>query len=792
VALPIEGMTCAACAVRIERRLAKHPGVAATNVSYATEEAVVEVQEGVALPELIAAVQGTGYDVRTVVAEVSVAADTVFPPLRERLLALDGVVSVSMDATAPPPLVQVRYVPGLTDPARLEAAFADHAGQLPPAEADEHARLEAAQAARARDLRRRFTLALVLTLPVFGMAMTHGAFHIPGAHWLQLILTTPVVFWAGGPFFARAWKALQHRAADMNTLVALGVGAAWGYSTVATLAPVWLHPDGQRPDVYFEAAAVIVTLLLLGRLLEERAKGRTGAALRDLIQLQPPQARVVRQGEAQDVPVAEVRLGERVVVRPGERIPVDAQIVEGASAVNEAMITGEPLPVEKTVGDRVMAGTVNTSGAFVCVVTRTGRDTLLQQIVRLVRQAQSRKPPIQRLADRVAGVFVPVVLLLALATFAVWYVAGPAPHLSNALLRAVTVLIIACPCALGLATPTALVVATGRAAAGGLLVRDSAALEAAGRIDRMVLDKTGTLTEGRPRLVQVRPLNGYTEHEVLRLAAAAEARSEHPLAQAIVEAAQTRGLPIPPVKAFTSTSGRGVSASVEGRQVLVGSTTFLQEHGVQHVGAAPHAPGQSLVQVAVEGQYVGLLAFSDTLRPSARPAVQALQDLGIAVSLVTGDASGAATAVAQALGIADVQAGVLPQDKAAVIARMQAAGQVVAMVGDGINDAPALAQADVGIALGTGTDIAIEAGDLTLLRDDLMGVVEAIRLSRRTMQTIRQNLFFAFVYNVLCIPLAAGVFYPAFGLLLNPLLASAAMALSSVSVVTNSLRLRTA
>ncbi|MDX1418427.1 MAG: heavy metal translocating P-type ATPase [Rubricoccaceae bacterium] len=803
VALPVEGMECAACAVRIERQLGKQPGVRTASVNYATAEALVEYDSAeTGVDRLAATVQKTGYGVRTetLVVPLRAAPGAVVPTsaaVEEVLDRENGFLRADVDAEAAPPEAALHYVPGVADPDRLLERLED-AELAVPGVAVERADPDALQherEARYRALRRRFVVAAVLSLPVVVLAMSHGALDFPGSRLVQLLLTTPVVVWAGRGFFGGAWKALRHRAADMNTLVALGVGTAYGYSVVATLAPgLFMSAMGRHPDVYFEAAAVIVTLILAGRVLEERAKGKTGAAIRRLMDLQPEEARVVRDGREAEVPVAEVAVGELVAVRPGERVPLDGTVTEGASAVDESMLTGEPLPVEKRPGDAVVGGTVNRTGAFRLRVTRTGRSTTLAQIVRLVREAQSRKAPIQALADRVAGVFVPVVLVIALAAFAVWLAVGPEPRLAYALLTAVSVLIIACPCALGLATPTALVVATGRAAEHGLLLKGGDAIERVRDVDVVLFDKTGTLTLGAPRLTDAVPLGG-DEASLLALAAAAEAQSEHPIAGAVVAEAEARGLPLPPVSAFQTETGLGVAATVDGRAVRIGNRAFLEEHGVASEPfdarqASLEADGKTVVRVAVDGQPAGLLAVADTVRDSAAEAVRQLRALGVTPVMVTGDAEAAAHAVARQVGIERVEAEVRPADKAAVVERYRREGRVVAVVGDGINDAPALAAADVGLALATGTDIAMEAADVTLMRPTLTAVADAFRLSGRTLRTIRQNLFFAFVYNVVGIPVAAGVLYPAFGMLLSPIVASAAMALSSVSVVTNSLRLR--
>ncbi len=795
--LPVEGMECAACAVRIERRLRTVPGVRQASVNFATGEAAVAIDpEAVGLDRLVAAVEEAGYGVRTETLRVPLTRTPSADELEQLFGRTNGVLTWEVAEADGTPVLQVRYVPVVADPAALQqqlvtaGLLAENARRAVPTDREA---LRREREAHYRDVRRRFWIAALLSLPVVVLAMAHGALDFPGSRWIQLLLTTPVVFWAGRPFFTGAWRAFRHHAADMNTLVAIGVGSAYVYSTVATLFPGFFEAAGRSPDVYFEAAAVIVTLILLGRMLEARARARTSAAIEKLLDLQPPLARVERNGRLEEVPVEAIRVGDRVIVRPGEKIPVDGIVEEGTAAVDESMITGESVPVDKKPGDSVIGGTVNQSGALVVRVTRVGHDTVLQQIVRLVEEAQARKAPIQRLADRVAGIFVPVVMLVAIATFVLWFDFGPEPRLTHALLTFVSVLIIACPCALGLATPTAILVATGRAAQLGVLIKGGDALEHLQRTDLVVFDKTGTLTEGRPRLVRVVPLNGQESDALLALAAAVEQRSEHPLARAVVEAAEARGLTLPPVRDFEVQAGLGVAARVDGRRVQIGRPAFLAEQGIpvpETQAAALAAEGHTVVAVAVDGQPAGLLALADTIRPSAEPAIQALHRMGRRVAMITGDSEAAARAVARRLGIDEIRANVLPQDKAAAVAAFQAKGHVVAMVGDGINDAPALAQADVGIAMGSGTDIAIEAGDVTLMRPDLRAVVDAFRLSARTLRTIKQNLFFAFIYNVLGIPIAAGVLYPFTGLLLNPMIAAAAMALSSVSVVTNSLRLR--
>jgi Cu+-exporting ATPase len=802
VALPVEGMECAACAVRIEKKLGKQPGVRSASVNYATGEALVEYDaEAVGVDGLAATVERTGYGIRTESLVIPLA-DHAEPPTAADVEAVldrtNGFLRAAVDDEAEPPVAEIHYVPGVADPNDLVRRLEEAGVAEPGAEVeavDEDAVLREREA-RYRSTRRRMIAAAVLSLPVVVLSMAHGALDFHGMHWLMLVLTTPVVVWAGASFFTGAWRAFRYHAADMNTLVAIGVGTAYGYSVVATLAPeLWLRTTGQMPDVYFEAAAVIVTLLLVGRALEERAKGQTGAAVRKLIGLQPDTARVVRDGREVEVPVADVTVGEVVAVRPGERIPLDGTLIDGASAVDESMLTGEPLPVEKRPGDTVIGATVNRTGAFTFRVSRTGRSTTLAQIVRLVREAQGRKAPIQRLADTVAGIFVPTVLLIAIATFVLWFDFGPEPRLAYALLTFVSVLIIACPCALGLATPTAIVVATGKAAEHGILLKGGDAVERVRDVEVVLLDKTGTLTEGEPRLTDVVPAEGWDEAELLALAAAAETRSEHPIGAAIVAEAEECGLSLPAVTDFQSQTGLGIEATVSGRAVLIGNRDFLAERGIEQtaldgVETDLARAGKTVVRVAVDGEPAGVLAVADTVRPTSKAAVQALRDLGLDVVMVTGDAEASARAVAAEVGIEHVEANVRPADKAEVVRRYQREGRVVAHVGDGINDAPALAAADVGVAMGAGTDVAIEASDVTLMRDSLGAVADAFRLSGRTLRTIKQNLFFAFIYNVIGIPIAAGLLYPFFGLLLSPIIASAAMALSSVSVVTNSLRLR--
>ncbi|TMS00319.1 heavy metal translocating P-type ATPase [Nonomuraea basaltis] len=653
--------------------------------------------------------------------------------------------------------------------------------------------------AEIRDLSRRVLIGAVLTVPVALAVMAHeffGAAWVPALlldRWVQLVLITPVMVYAGWPIHRVGWLSLRHRAAEMNSLITLGTTAAYGYSLLVTVAPGLLPPELQ--DVYYEAVGVILTLILLGRLLESRAKAGTGEAIRKLIGLQARTARVRRDGAEREIPIAKVLPGDLVIVRPGEKVPVDGVVVEGHSTLDESMVTGESIPVEKEPGDAVVGATVNQTGAFTFRAEKVGAQTVLAQIIRLVQAAQASRAPIQRLADLVSGYFVPAVMAIAVVTFAVWYVAGPSPAFTLALVAAVAVLIIACPCALGLATPLSIMVGTGKGAQAGILIRDAAALETAHRLDTIVLDKTGTITRGRPALTDVLPVGARTKEDLLRLAASAERSSEHPLGHAVVTGAAERGLALADPSGFGSVTGQGVSAVVEGHRVLVGGRRLLSAEGVQVADletAAEQiaAAGRTPVMVAVDGDPAGVLGVADTVKDDSRDAVAALQRLGLNVVMITGDNRRTAEAIARQVGITRVLAEVLPEHKAAEIGRLQGEGRRVGMVGDGINDAPALAQADVGFAIGTGTDVAIEASDVTLISGALEGIVTAVRLSRTTMRNIRQNLFLAFVYNVVGIPIAAGVLYPFLGLRLSPIIAAAAMALSSLSVVGNANRLR--
>jgi Cu+-exporting ATPase len=824
VDLPITGMTCAACANRIERQLKKQTGVQAASVNFATARATVNYDpDATAVGNLIQTVKDAGYDTAgTSRAEFAVD-DSARPSgssvqLENHLSKLRGVVNTNFNLATME--VVVEYLTDATDAKTIRAAIEDFGYRVREVSGTSESAedsLEKAHAAEYADLKRKFWVAAILSLPVLIIAMSHGAIEFldfPGVNWLQLALTTPVVFYSGWQFYRGAWAAFRHRAADMNTLIAVGTGTAFIYSVLATVFPSFFMAAAHSVmsemagamtiPVYFEAASVIIALILLGRLLESRAKGQTGAAIRKLIGLQAKTARVVRNGIELDIETEEVVPGDIVIVRPGEKIPVDGRILEGSSAVDESMLTGESIPVEKGPGAEVFGATINKTGAFRFQATKVGKDTALQQIVRLVQDAQGSKPPIARLADKISGIFTPVVISIAIATFVIWFVsADPQVRFTLALVNFVSVLIIACPCALGLATPTAIMVGTGKGAENGILIKGGASLETAHKIDTIVLDKTGTITTGEPSLTDI-SIGDWglgisdlrkAEDEFLRIVASAEKSSEHPLAAAIVRGAEDRGLMFEKVESFKALEGRGIEAIVGGRGLLLGNLRLMEERKVSLNGAQAIVDkladeGKTPMFAAIDGKYAGVVAVADRVKLKSKEAIETLQNLGLEVVMMTGDNRRTAEAVAREVGIKRVLAEVLPEGKSGEIKRLQAEKKIVAMVGDGINDAPALAQADVGIAIGTGTDVAIEASDITLIKGDLRGVVMAISLSKATIRAVKQNLFWAFIYNVIGIPVAAGVLYPFFGVLLSPILASVAMSLSSVSVVTNSLRLR--
>jgi Cu+-exporting ATPase len=743
-----------------------------------------------ALSTVELALRGDGVTCPTCVRNIEAAVDR-----------LPGVAGVDVNYGAE--RVTVRYDPELTDVAGIKAAVGE-AGyrveeRLEPGSEETEDSEAAARRAEIAELSRRVLISALLTLPVLVPVMASDVFGIedlPGFlsdHWFQLALIAPVMLYAGWPIHKTGWLTLRNRTADMNTLITVGTSAAFLYSVLVTVAP-GLLPEDVR-DVYFEVVGVILTLILLGRLFEARARAGTGEAIRKLLGLRAKTARVVRDGTEEEVPVEQVEPGDVVAVRPGEKVPVDGEIVEGRSAIDESMVTGESLPVTKTVGDEVIGATLNQTGAFRFRATRVGRETMLAQIINLVEEAQSSKAPIQRLADLVASYFVPAVIFIAIATFVVWFDLGPEPTLTFALVSAVAVLIIACPCALGLATPLSVMVGTGKGAENGTLIRSAEALETAQRLDAIVLDKTGTITRGEPSLTDVVPAGEIGERELLRLAASAERSSEHPLAGAIVRGAEELGIDPAQPSEFDSSTGRGIRARLEERDVLIGTRRLLDEAGMSTErlagpAAELEAAGKTAMLVAVDGRPAGVMAVADTVKEDSAEAIGILRSLGLEVAMISGDNRRTAHAIARQVGIDRVMAEVLPEDKAIEIRRLQEEGKVVAMVGDGINDAPALAQADVGIAIGTGTDVAIEASDITLVSGELRGAVTALALSRATMRNIRQNLFFAFAYNAAGIPIAAGVLYPLLDLQLSPVIAAAAMAMSSLSVVLNANRLR--
>ncbi len=837
IVLPIEGMSCASCAATVQEALASAGGVGNATVNYATAKAAVDYDDArTNVAELIKTVRTAGYDcgkasVTFGVEQLHYAPSVI--PLEQALGRVKGVIRAAANQATE--MVTVDYVPGTTTADQLEWAVQAAGFRVAEPIAAEDP-LERERIARHREIRTlawKFALAAVVTMvTVLGSMVLMGeqpegtfkhfdvlgrlllpvamklqeavAGHVPiPPNWIRgglAILTLPVVLWSGRQFYKGTWSGFKHRTADMNTLIGVGTGAAYFYSLVATLAPGLFTRAGLPADVYYEVVAAIIALILLGRLLEARAKGRTSEAIRRLAGLKAKAAHVLRQGRETDVAVEAVVPGDLVVVKPGEKIPVDGMVIEGASAVDESMLTGEPLPVAKKIGDEVIGATVNTTGSVTFRATRVGKDSALGQIMQLVEDAQATKAPIQRLADQVSGVFVPIVIAFGIAAFVVWFDFGPQPAVVFSTVALVTVLIIACPCALGLATPTAMLVSTGKAAEHGILIRSGEALERLSRVRTILLDKTGTITEGKPSVTHIvtakRPDGTpIAPAEVLKWAASVEQRSEHPLAQAILKAAKDKQVEILPVEKFAAMEGRGARGTVDRRIIEVISLRHARERSLE-LGTLGQdadrlaAQGRSPVIVVVNNTVYAVIAISDPIKPTAKDAITHLRHMDLNIVMVSGDSRKGAEAVAQEVGIDEVIPEVLPSQKADLVKKLQKQGGHVAMVGDGINDAPALAQADVGIAIGTGTDIAMEASDVTLIRGDLRGVVTAIQLSKRTLRTIRLNLFWAFIYNVLGIPIAAGALYPFSGVLLSPVLASAAMAWSSLSVVLNSLTLR--
>jgi len=808
LSLPVEGMTCASCVGRVERALKAVAGVATAAVNLATERADITFSGPADAPAAVRAIEGAGYSVREETTELGIEEMTCAScvgRVEKALAKVPGVLQANVNLATE--RARVRHLAGVVSIADLEAAVGQAgyksrrlSGGAASAEDQDAERRES----EARALRRSLLMAAVLSLPVFILEM--GSHLIPALHhwvmgvlgqqanwYLQFALTTLVLFGPGLRFFLKGVPALLRGAPDMNSLVAVGTAAAYGYSLVATFAADVL-PAGTA-NVYFEAAAVIVTLILLGRMLEARAKGRTSQAIKRLVGLQAKTARVERNGTTLEIPLDQVATGDIVIVRPGEKIAVDGEVVSGASYVDESMITGEPVPVAKEAGAEVVGGTINKTGAFSFRVTQVGASTVLAQIIRLVEQAQGSKLPIQALVDKVTMWFVPAVMAAAALTFLVWLVFGPDPALTFALVNAVAVLIIACPCAMGLATPTSIMVGTGRAAELGVLFRKGEALQVLRDVTLVAVDKTGTLTKGRPELTDLEPAEGFAYDEVLALVAAVETRSEHPIAEAIVSAAEQRGITPAPLDGFEATPGFGVSARVSGRTVAVGADRFMTQLGLDVSGFAQTAQrlgaqGKSPLYAAIDGRLAAVIAVADPIKETTPAAIQALHALGLKVAMITGDNAATAAAIAKQLGIDEVAAEVLPDGKVAALKKFRSRGERVAFVGDGINDAPALAEADVGLAIGTGTDVAIEAADVVLMSGDLRGVPNAIALSQATIRNIKQNLFWAFAYNAVLIPVAAGALYPVNGSLLSPIFAAAAMALSSIFVLGNALRLK--
>jgi len=808
LSLPVEGMTCASCVGRVERALKAVPGVQTATVNLATERADITFGDRADPQAAVGAIESAGYAVREETTELGIEDMTCAScvgRVEKALRQIPGVIEANVNLATE--RARVRHSAGIVTTAMLEAAV-EQAGykarRLSAATASSDDQDSERRENEARGLRRSLLIAALLTLPVFVLEM--GSHLIPAMHhwvlgvlgeqrngYLQFVLTTLVLFGPGLRCFRKGVPALLRGAPDMNSLVSVGTAAAYGYSVVATFIPQVL-PQGTA-NIYFEAAAVIVTLILLGRTLEARAKGRTSQAIKRLVGLQAKTARVERNGETLEIPLDQVTTGDVVFVRPGEKIPVDGQVVEGASYVDESMITGEPVPVSKSVGAEVVGGTINKTGAFSFRVTKVGANTVLAQIIRLVEEAQGSKLPIQALVDKVTLWFVPAVMAAAALTFLIWLIFGPTPALTFALVNAVAVLIIACPCAMGLATPTSIMVGTGRAAELGVLFRKGEALQALRDVSVIALDKTGTLTKGRPELTDLVPAEGFDYDEVLALVAAVETRSEHPIAEAIVAAAKQRDLKIAAIEAFDATPGFGVSAKVSGRTVSVGADRFMTQLGLDVASFLPAAQrlgeqGKSPLYAAIDGRLAAVIAVADPIKETTPEAIKALHALGLKVAMITGDNAATASAIARQLGIDEVAAEVLPDGKVAALKQFRSHGARVAFVGDGINDAPALAEADVGLAIGTGTDVAIEAADVVLMSGDLRGVANAIALSQATIRNIKQNLFWAFAYNAVLIPVAAGMLYPINGTLLSPIFAAAAMALSSVFVLGNALRLK--
>ena len=808
VELPITGMSCASCVAKIEKGLSKISGIVDAKVNFATEKATISFDPSqVHIGDFVSTVKDLGYEAgmeKLMLPINGMSCASCVKKVETALNSLEGVVKASVNFATERATVQ--YIPGFVSIEDFTKAVKEAGYEVLEVEAakkeDIVDREKAAREAEYGKLKRKLIAGIILVAPIFLLA--HWKMLVPSTlfplsrdfnFYLQLILQTPVQFWVGWQFYAGAWKTAKHKSADMNTLIAVGTSAAYLYSVLATFFPMLFAAKGLMAEVYYDTAGAIIVLILLGRLLEARAKGQTSEAIKKLIGLQAKTAKVIREGQEMDIPVEEVGIGDLVIVRPGEKVPVDGLIKEGRSSVDESMITGESIPVEKNPGDQVIGATINKTGSFKFEATKVGKDTMLAQIIKMVEEAQGSKPPIARLADIIAGYFVPAVIGIAILTFIIWYFFGPTPALTYAVLNFVAVLIIACPCALGLATPTSIMVGTGKGAESGVLIRGGEALETAYKLSAIVMDKTGTLTKGEPSVTDIIEFNNYKREEILRYAASAEKGSEHPLGEAIVNKAKEENLPLIDPKNFNAIAGHGIEATIDGRLLLMGNEKLMKDRGIPLNGLLKKAEelsnqGKTPMFVALDQRPAGIIAVADTLKENSKEAVEALHKMGIEVVMITGDNRRTAEAIAKQIGIDRVLAEVLPEVKADEVKKLQVEGKKVGMVGDGINDAPALAQADVGISIGTGTDVAMESSDITLISGDLRGVVTAIALSRATIRNIKQNLFWAFAYNTILIPVAAGVLFPFFGILLNPIFAAAAMGLSSVTVVSNALRLR--
>jgi Cu+-exporting ATPase len=800
--LPIVGMSCASCASTIQRGLSVLSGVDKANVNFATSKATLFFKPELANPsDFISSIRKIGYEVGTVSVELpieGIQCASCVQRIEKALMRTRGVTKAAVNLATG--RAQVEYLPTEINLNDIKQAIASTGYKVMDVSSSEEG-VDPEKAVREREykkLKQKFIFGFVFGILVFLGSSRHWFPWIPeflGNFYVLWILATPVQFWIGWQFYKGAWGAFRHRSADMNTLIVVGTSAAYLYSLAATLFPSFFEAGGIKPTVYFDTSTLIIVLILFGRLLEARAKGQTSDAIKKLMGLQPKTALVVREGQEIDIPIEEVVVGDIIIVKPGERIPVDGIVKDGRSTVDESMITGESIPVKKDPGTEVIGATINKTGSFRFQATKVGKDTALAQIIKLVQDAQGSKAPIQRLADVISGYFVPIVISIAIATFVIWFVFGPSPALTFSLLNFVAVMIIACPCALGLATPTAVMVGTGKGAENGILIKGGESLETAHKLDTVVFDKTGTLTKGEPEVTDLFTENGFSKMDILTFAASAEKASEHPLGEALLKRADAERIELHNPENFNAIEGHGIEARIKGNEVLIGNLKLMQDRHIAVADLEVRADklaqdGKTPIYVAIAGKAAGLIGVADPLKESSIQAVQKLRQMGIEVVMLTGDNKKTAEAIARKAGIDIVRSEVLPEDKVHEIKKLQLGGGKVAMVGDGINDAPALAQADIGIAIGSGTDVAMEASDVTLIKGDLRGVVSAIELSKKTIRIIKQNLFWAFFYNTVGIPIAAGVLYPFFGILLNPIFASAAMAFSSVSVVSNSLRLR--